>query len=257
MNPRHQTTGEGPAAAGSRSEARAPEGSRVYAVGDIHGRADLLARLHRQIIEDAGDDAGLRRVVVYLGDYVDRGPQSFEVVEMLIREPLPGFERHHLKGNHEDFLVRFLETGEMGQIWMINGGNRTLASYGVDVWDMLSDFGALETARCKFRDALPESHRRFFAGLKLHHGEGDYLFVHAGLRPGRTLEEQSAHDMMWIREEFLNSDADFGQVVVHGHSISWEPEVRPNRIGIDTGAYRSSTLTALVLEGDERRFLET
>lgn len=256
MASRHQRA----ATAGSRPEnaaTRVPDGTRVYAVGDIHGRADLLRSLHRKILDDAADAEAQRLVVVYIGDYVDRGPDSFGVVDMLIEEPLAGFERHHLKGNHEDFLLRFLETGSHGEVWMINGARATLGSYGVEWSDMAYGVDGLAAARQKFADFMPESHFQFFRGLELQHQEGDYLFVHAGIRPGVPLGEQRAFDLMWIREVFLDSSADHGVVVVHGHTIAPEPEVLPNRIGIDTGAFHSNRLTALVVEGAERRFLHT
>ncbi len=240
---------------------KAPSGSRVYAIGDIHGRSDLLRRLHGMILEDAGpdspDSAGLRKVVVYVGDYVDRGPDSAGVIGMLIEEPLQGFESHHLKGNHEDMMIRFLETGDENEMWMFNGARDTLDSYGIGISDIILFRGDMEALALAFRDAVPESHRAFLDGLRLHHREGDYLFVHAGMRPGVALEDQSEKDLIWIREEFTDSDADFGAIVVHGHSIRAEPETKPNRIGIDTGAWRSNRLTALVLEGDTRRFLQT
>lgn len=237
--------------------ARGPEGTRIYAVGDIHGRADLLRRLNRKIRDDAAGAEDVRLVVVYIGDYVDRGPDSFGVVETLIEAPLEGFERHHLKGNHEDFLLRFLETGEHGEVWMMNGARATLQSYGVEWSEIVYAADGLAAAREKFRDFMPESHLRFFRGLEMHHREGDYLFVHAGIRPGVALEAQRPFDLMWIRDAFLDSQEDYGCVVVHGHSISPEPDVRPNRIGIDTGAFHSGRLTALVIEGDQRRFLTT
>jgi len=256
MASRHQR----PGATGSRPEnvaARAPDGTRVYAVGDIHGRADLLRSLHRKILDDAADSEAHRKVVVYVGDYVDRGPDSFGVVDMLIEDPLPGFERHHLKGNHEDFLLRFLETGSHGEVWMMNGARTTLESYGVEWSDMAYGADGLAAARQRFAGFMPESHLRFFQRLELRHQEGDYLFVHAGIRPGVPLDEQRAFDLMWIREAFLDSVADHGVVIVHGHTIAPEPEVRPNRIGIDTGAFHSGRLTALVVEGAGRRFLAT
>ncbi len=256
MASRHQTAGR-PAARAGDIAARTPNGTRVYAIGDIHGRADLLRRLHRNILDDAEDAGAARKVVVYIGDYVDRGPDSFGVVDMLIEEPLDGFERHHLKGNHEDFLLRFVEAGADGEVWMMNGARATLESYGVEWSDMAYGVDGLEAARRKFVDFMPESHLRFFHGLELWHSEGDYLFVHAGVRPGVPLAEQRPFDLMWIREAFLDSDADHGCVVVHGHTIEPAPEVRPNRIGIDTGAFRSGRLTALVVEGAERRFLAT
>jgi len=239
---------------------RVPAGTRVYAVGDIHGRADLLVRLQRMIVDDAADAGEMRRVVVYMGDYVDRGPDSFEVVEMLLNAPLAGFERHHLKGNHEDFLLRFLDPGnedDTGEMWVLNGADSTFESYGVRAWEFPRGADGMRAVRAAFREALPESHLAFFRNLEMSHREGDYLFVHAGLRPGVPFADQSAHDLMWIRDGFFLSDADFGAVVVHGHSIRPEPEVRPNRIGIDTGAWRSNRLTALVLEAGGRRFLHT
>ena len=239
----------------------APSGSRVYAIGDIHGRSDLLRRLHAMILEDAAPDspdaADLRKVVVYVGDYVDRGPDSAGVIGMLIEEPLQGFESHPLKGNHEDMMIRFLESGEGGEMWMFNGGRDTLDSYGIGLSDLSQFLDDREALAQAFGNAVPESHRAFLDGLRLYHREGDYLFVHAGMRPGVALEDQNEQDLIWIRDEFTDSDTDFGAIVVHGHSIRAEPETRPNRIGIDTGAWRSNRLTALVLEGNTRRFLQT
>jgi serine/threonine protein phosphatase 1 len=229
----------------------------VYAIGDIHGRADLLGRLHRQIMADAADASSLRKMVVYLGDYVDRGPDSAAVIGMLINDPLEGFERHHLKGNHEAMMIRFLETGDGGEIWLMNGARDTLDSYGIG----LSAFGLyhddLDSLAEAFAAAVPESHRAFLNSLELHHKEGDYLFVHAGVLPGVAIEDQSEHDLIWIRDAFTRTDADFGVVVVHGHTIRNEPEIKANRIGIDTGAWHSNRLTALVLETATRSFLRT
>ena len=241
-----------------------PSGSRIYAIGDIHGRADLLSRLHGMILDDAAPDSpnatdtpDLRKVVVYVGDYVDRGPDSAGVIGMLIEEPLQGFESRHLKGNHEDMMIRFLESGDGGEMWMLNGGRDTLDSYGIGLSDISLFRGDMEALALAFRDSVPENHRAFLDGLQLHHREGDYLFAHAGVKPGVAIEDQSEKDLIWIRDEFTDSDADFGVIVVHGHSIRAEPEIKPNRIGIDTGAWRSTRLTALVLEGDTRRFLQT
>ena len=253
----HQGTGSGGTPEEGAAPGRAPAGCRVYAVGDIHGRADLLRRLHGQIRDDAADAPGLRKVVVYVGDYVDRGPDSFGVIDMLIHEPLEGFERHHLKGNHEDMLMAFLETGSGGETWIVNGGRDTMESYDVDLWDIGFGLGNLPGLGEKLQANIPEDHLAFLAGLQLSHREGGYLFVHAGLRPGVALEDQDEYDFLWIRHDFLDADADYGMIVVHGHSINPEPDIRPNRIGIDTGAWRTGHLTALVLEGDSRRFLQT
>ncbi len=232
------------------------EGLRLYAVGDIHGRADLLDVLHGLIRADAAGGPG-RGAVVYLGDYIDRGSRSFEVVEMLIAEPLEGFEAVHLKGNHEDLLIKFLAGGSHGDSWLINGGMATLESYGIDFSFDTAGGDYLEALRRDLLRALPASHLDFYRALKPFHAEGDYFFAHAGVRPGVPLGEQDELDFMWIRHAFLAWRDDFPKMVVHGHSIDFDPQVRSNRIGIDTGAYRSGTLTCLVLEGEERRFLQT
>lgn len=235
-----------------------PPGTSVYAIGDIHGRADLLTGIHERIRADAAKRArGKRKVVVYLGDYVDRGAGSREVIELLLRSPLEGFEAVHLKGNHEDYMLGFLEGGGDALGWLFNGGETTLASYGVAQPGnrYLVEAGALDDLREALKTAVPQDHLAFLANLKLHHREGGYLFVHAGIRPEVPLADQSADDLMWIREDFLCSVADHDCRVVHGHTITWSPEVLPNRIGIDTGAFVSGALTCLVVEGAETRFI--
>ncbi len=241
---------------GDATSSRVPEGSRVYVIGDIHGRSDLLRQLHERILADAGAAPGKRRSLVYLGDYVDRGPGSFEVLEILIHEPLEGFARVHLKGNHEDMMLRFL-TERADANWLFNGGDATLASYGIPVGWMLFGTDTLETLRQRLGEALPPDHLAFLRGLGLYHVEGDYLFVHAGMRPGVAPEDQRPRDLMWIRETFLDSSDDFGKRVVHGHSIVPRPDIRRNRIGIDTGAFYTGRLTCLVLEDGDIRFLST
>jgi Calcineurin-like phosphoesterase len=239
-----------------RKTPEAPAGRRVYAVGDIHGRRDLLDQTHRAILTDAGSASGLEKVCVYIGDYVDRGNDSRGVVDTLLSAPLVGFRTVHLLGNHEDMMLRCLEDSSSIPLWMANGGDATLSSYGVD-WRRHADSGDFETLRAAFRIAVPVSHLRFLRGLTPSHVEGDYLFVHAGIRPGRDIGQQDLQDLIWIRDEFLSSDTDHGNVVVHGHSISPEPDLRDNRIGIDTGAFATGKLTCLVLDGATRRFLQT
>jgi serine/threonine protein phosphatase 1 len=234
-----------------------PAGARVYAVGDIHGRAGLLSEMHGLILADAATSDAERRVVVYLGDYVDRGLESRQVVDVLLDEPLPGFESVHLKGNHEEFMLVFLEDTGVGTGWLNNGGNATLYSYGVGLDEAAGVAERLEAARVDLASKLPPRHLGFLGSLRLTHEEGDYLFVHAGIRPGIPLERQHEEDILWIRDDFLDSTRDHGKIIVHGHSITTDPEVRPNRIGIDTGAFGSGTLTCLVLEGAEREFLLT
>jgi len=247
-NPQPQIPGDAP---------RVPEACRIYAIGDIHGRADLLRRLHGKITDDIAEGAPERLVLVYLGDYVDRGADSFEVIDLLLNEPLPGFEIIFLKGNHEDFLLRFVDGEDIGDSWLMNGATATVASYGIDILGIAGKFLDMEAVRDDFQAALPAGHLRFLRNLSLSHRVGDYLFVHAGIRPDLPVDAQDPFDLMWIREEFLDSDADFGCVVVHGHSQTHAPESFKNRIGIDTGAYRSGILTCLVLEGSEQRFLHT
>lgn len=235
-----------------------PEGSRVYAVGDIHGRADLLARLLIRIAKDAEQAAPVdRRVLVFLGDYVDRGPDSDRVLDILLEGIPLGFEPVFLMGNHEQFMLDFLDKGLLGESWLSNGGRATLFSYGLDALGFCQGTTILADLRADLQETLPASHRAFLGSLRLSHREGDYFFVHAGVRPGVPLESQDPFDLLWIRGSFLSSREDFGAVVVHGHSIEPEPEVRANRIGIDTGAYRSGRLTCLVLEGQGRRFIAT
>lgn len=228
----------------------------VYAVGDIHGCANLLEQIHQLILRDAEKTRCSRRVVVYLGDYVDRGDDPRAVVDLLLDDPLPGFESVYLMGNHEEFLLDFLEDPQNGPGWVFNGGNTTLASYGIKVdHQFLFAYDALKRLQDEFKRRLPKRHLDFYRSLGLCHTEGDYFFVHAGVRPGIPLNNQSDEDLLWIREEFLNSKADHGKIVVHGHTITWEPELRDNRIGIDTGAFASGVLTALVLEADEKDLL--
>jgi serine/threonine protein phosphatase 1 len=234
---------------------RAPADTRVYAVGDIHGCPDKLRALHGMILSDAAD-APKRRVVVYVGDYVDRGPDSRETVDLLIEEPLEGFESIHLIGNHEAFLLQCLEDEGDAMSWLMNGGDATCRSYGVDPYappDPADRFSWLQQA---LAERVPDSHLAFFRGLAQHHVEGDYLFVHAGIRPGVALADQDPADLIWIREPFLSSEEDHGKMVIHGHTPTTAPDLRRNRIGIDTGACFGGPLTALVLEDDTRRFLQ-
>lgn len=237
--------------------AAAPAGTRVYAVGDIHGRRDLLAQLHERIAADAAGLPAARRVVVYLGDYCDRGLETREVIDLLLDAPLEGFERVHLKGNHEDFMLRFLEDAKIGPGWFANGGGGTIYSYGVRMPARGGDVDRLQSLQRQLTENLPARHLDFLKSLARYHVEGDYLFVHAGIRPGVPLERQSDDDILWIRELFLENESDHGHVVIHGHTITEQPDLRPNRIGIDTGAFATGVLTCLVLEGTERRFLQT
>ena len=233
-----------------------PQDTRVYAVGDVHGCAERLVALHRAIADDAAAAGAGRKVVVYLGDYVDRGPESKAVIELLLRDPLPGFQAVHLLGNHEDFLRRFLADGSVALTWFMNGGDATLRSYGVDPYEDANSLDWLRDLSAAFQEHLPSDHVGFFDGLAMSHVEGDYLFVHAGLRPGLALDLQDPEDLIWIREPFLSSKADHGKIVVHGHTPVNAPELRANRINVDTGACFGGPLTALVLHEDQQAFLQ-
>ena len=235
-----------------------PIGHRVYAVGDIHGRADLLHRLQSLIADDAAQaPANMRKTIVYLGDYVDRGLESRGVIDQLLAPPPPGLEAVYLKGNHEEMMLRFLVDVSVGPFWMAIGGDATVYSYGVGMPKGLSQEDRLAHIWHELHQRMPATHMSFLSGLRLTHAAGDYLFVHAGVRPGIALSEQRAEDLLWIREQFLAAEAGWEKVIVHGHSATHRPESLPHRIGVDTGAYATNVLTCLVLEGSDRRFLST
>ena len=230
-----------------------PIGKRVYAVGDIHGRADLLSALLARIDDDLKTDPTADAVQVFLGDYIDRGPSSGQVIELLLERR----NQHNLillKGNHEDYLLRFLNNPSVLAEWGRIGGLNTVLSYGLKPkrWKDPRSEHELATA---LNSSLPETHHRFLRGLALSFTCGDFFFAHAGVRPGVPLREQSEQDLLWICDEFLLHEGDFGKVVVHGHTPALQPEIRQNRINIDTGAYATGRLTCLVLDDDGMRFL--
>lgn len=234
-----------------------PIDKRIYAIGDVHGRVDLVRNLLDQIVADAAEASERHRVIVFLGDYVDRGPHIAATIDLLLDGPPEGFEYVMLKGNHEDFLLRFLDSTRYLDAWLMNGGIQTLESYGHDMTYLPSAPQQAKKLQRAFRESLPAAHEAFYRALVPWHREGNYLFVHAGVKPGVRIEKQREEDLLWIRNRFLNCEDDFGQIVVHGHTITGSPEVRPNRIGIDTGAWRSDRLTCLALDGTRRRFLQT
>lgn len=237
--------------------AHAPEDMRLYAIGDIHGRDDLLAQLLALIAADAKGRSAKRNTLIFLGDYVDRGLQSREVLDRLTGDLIPGFERVFLKGNHEQALLQFLGDAAFGRTWKYYGGLETLHSYGIKELTLSDDPADFERARERFNEVLPESHRHFLETLPLSVEFGDYFFTHAGVRPGISLHRQIEEDLLWIRDDFLESGSSFGKVVVHGHTPKEEVVFRSNRIGVDTGAYMTGVLTALVLEGAGRRLIQT
>ena len=238
---------------------RVPEGVTVYAVGDIHGRADLLIKLAHQILEDASHqtDPNHRHAIVFLGDYIDRGFQSKEVIDLLLSDMFAGFETRFLKGNHEEALSTFLVDASMGPKWANFGGIETLVSYNVQPPRGRESLEEWEYARQELIRNMPDNHQSFLENLELCLVLGDYAFVHAGLRPGRALEEQTERDILWIREEFLNDARPFENIIVHGHTPIGDPHRDHRRIGVDTGAYMSGRLTAVRLCGDEVSFITT
>lgn len=229
-----------------------PSGSRVYAVGDVHGRADLLQEVFVKIDSHREAHPIANTHEVMLGDYVDRGPSSFDVIELLSRRVQGG--TICLKGNHEAFLLEFLRDPTILNAWQRCGGLETLMSYGLQPSMDLSpeDQERLAAALAK---RLPEHHYSFLIALPLSFTLGDYFFVHAGVRPGVALAKQRDEDLLWIREDFLRYERSFGKVVVHGHTPVSEPEIRPNRINLDTGAFASGNLTCAVFEDDQVSFL--
>ncbi len=239
---------------GSRAPAAVPQGMRVYAVGDIHGRADLLDRLHDAIAADAAAFPG-RKEIVYLGDFIDRGRDSKGVVDRVLNAVPFGLSPRYIKGNHDAALLTFLAEPESYRAWRSFGAGETLLSYGVrpPLYDSIEHFTDASHA---LRASLPSDHLAFFRSLELKTVVGDYVFVHAGLRPGVPLERQSEQDLLWIRDEFLTSNSSFGKVVVHGHTPVEAPVKTQNRISVDTGAYATGILTCTVLEGTTCRFLQ-
>ncbi len=238
--------------------ARIPDGIRVYVIGDIHGRDDLTREICHRILGDSQSmPPGMKRAAVFLGDYLDRGMNSREVIDFLIDDPLPGFETHFLKGNHEQKLLDFLDDCNEGGMWLELGGGATVFSYGVRVPKEIKVADRLKYIRDAFCVEFPDTHLRFLKNLEIQYTVGDYLFVHAGINPKRPLDDQNPDDIIWGVDEFLDFDDDLGKIVVHGHSTTVNPVERSNRISIDTGAYFTNNLTCLVLEGTEQRFLST
>lgn len=238
---------------------RTPPDTVIYAIGDVHGRCDLLELLTTRIVADAARRSAGTKLLLLLGDYVSRGVSSRRVIEMLLAPPPAGFTRITLRGNHEDLWLRYLEGDlDAGRHWFDFDGLDVLADYGVDVGDRSRrDSATIEALRERFAAAVPAEHLAFVRSTPASHRSGDYLFVHAGVRPGVPLAQQDVRDLMWIRKPFIDSTLDHGAVVVHGHCIVRQPELRANRIGIDTGAWRSGVLSCVVLEGERLDILQT
>jgi serine/threonine protein phosphatase 1 len=226
--------------------ASAPANTRIYAVGDIHGRADLLIETMARIDEDLERRPVPRAIEIYLGDYIDRGPDSKTVIDLLAVRLVKN-RAVCLRGNHESLMEDFLRDPANLRPWLRLGGMQTLASYGVDPRPR-----AIETEidlQRRFWNAFPREHELFLQCLRYHFRCGDFLFVHAGIDPDIPIEQQDPHDLIWIRHEFLDSVQDHGSFIVHGHTPVPHPDIRHNRVNIDTGAWRSGTLTCIAIEG--------
>ncbi len=240
------------------SPASIPVGERVYAVGDIHGRLDLLQRLMDQIAGDLKASA-LTPTLVFLGDYIDRGPKAKEVLDYLMTEVLPVKTVIHLRGNHEQVLLDILDPTiddpRLFPSWLGFGGRETLGSFGVPAVDLYSDDE--DALQKRTPTVIPQIYQAFLQSTRLSHQIGDYFFAHAGIRPVVPLDRQRAQDLLWIGKPFLSSTVKFPAVVVHGHTIAADVQNLHNRIGVDTGAYATGVLSAVVLEGTTRRFLQT
>jgi serine/threonine protein phosphatase 1 len=222
-------------------------GRLVYAIGDVHGRYDLLREILARLVDDHQSRPGHEpAVMVFCGDYVDRGPQSAEVIEAVLwLKTHAAFEVRPLKGNHEQAFLEFLDRPEEARPWLRYGGAATLRSYGVPPPALSDDDAALVRARDALLQTMPASHRSFLEGLEPMIVIGDYAFTHAGIRPGTPLQDQEEDDLLWIREGFLDVDGPFEKIIVHGHTwVDARPQILEHRIGLDTGAYATGVLTA-------------
>jgi serine/threonine protein phosphatase 1 len=232
-----------------------PAGFRIYAVGDIHGRLDLLNDLLTRIDTDLLLRPAVRPVTVFLGDYIDRGSWSRGTIDRLI-EHSETHESVFLKGNHEAIAIKCLSDRNLFDQWLRLGGLETLVSYGVPAATLASgkQIAELQSA---FHSALPQTHFRFFRDLQNSFMCGDFFFAHAGVKPKVDLKLQKEADLLWIRQEFLLSNYDFGKIIVHGHTPTSEIEVGSNRINIDTGAFATDRLTCLVIQDGSLSVIDT
>lgn len=252
--------GPKPAEPGPRSShpSAVPNDVRVYAFGDVHGRLDLLDRLAVMIAQDLDTSPVRHPILVGLGDYIDRGPNSAGVIDTLCKGPVRGVDQVFMRGNHEQLLLDFLDDpSRYGPTWLQVGALATLKSYGVSA---RADVGSRSDFK-PIRDALaaniPAAHLDLIREMPVWHAVGDYLFVHAGVRRGVPIERQSFDDLLWLRYEPADQDEPFEQVVVHGHTPVTEPFIGRYRINVDTGAYASNRLTCVILQETSKRVLQT
>jgi serine/threonine protein phosphatase 1 len=242
----------------AKPSASTPPDTLIWTVGDIHGRLDLLRPLLSGILEDFARSTATTKSLIFLGDYVDRGPESQGVIELLCRLSDSGpVEAVFLRGNHEDRMAAFLTDPGIGPSWCDYGGREALRSYGVTAPTDRDDAEGWAAASVAFNAALSDRHRAFLQDLRPSISVGDYFFAHAGARPGVALDQQSAYDMMWIRQSFLGDARAFEKIVVHGHTPTEDIQADHRRIGLDTGAYATGVLSAVRLEGSAQEALQT
>jgi len=234
-------------------DARGPDGIRLYAIGDVHGRLDLLEKMHERIANEIARDKVADWRIIHLGDYVDRGADSRGVIDFLIAARKRDARNITLAGNHDMGFLEFLDEPDGGGLFARYGGKETAQSYGVDGKFHSPD--ALRLTWAELRCEVPGKHRAFMLDLSFSVSFGDFFFCHAGIRPGVPLNRQDPENLIWIRNEFLDHAELHPKVIVHGHTITDEPEVLANRVNVDTGAYRSGVLTALVIDGAEKRLI--
>lgn len=244
-------------AAVSPAVPRTPDGVVVWAIGDVHGRLDLLKPLTEAIMADAIASPAQRTMVILLGDYIDRGPESRGVIQYLSGLPTDaGIEWRFLKGNHEEAMLKFLDDPSFGSNWCEYGGDAALASYGLRPPEMRHQAQAWARVSADLNHKVTSAERAFLDNLEFSISVGDYFFAHAGARPGLPLHRQSERDLLWVRNTFLQSDVPFEKVVVHGHTPTSQVHSDYRRIGIDTKAYESGVLSALRLSGEDRRIIQ-
>jgi serine/threonine protein phosphatase 1 len=242
-------------------QAKVPNGVRIYAVGDLHGRHDLLLQLFEKIEADARLAPEPQKELIFLGDYIDRGLHVKQTLDWLMEfDARPEAKRYRLTclgGNHEVLLLNFLRNPELGQTWLENGANETFLSFGIKLSSLHPRPETFQHLSEQLAAKLAGPYFDFLSNRPLARTVGDYFFTHAGVDPDKPLTKQKSQDLLWIRDKFLQSPKLFDKIIIHGHTISPQPEQRPNRIGIDTGAYATGRLTCLVLAGRQRKFLQT
>lgn len=234
-------------------DARGPEGVRVYAIGDIHGHLELLTEMYARIAAEIERDKVADWRIIHLGDLVDRGPDSRGVIDHLIAVTARDSRNIVLAGNHDVGFLDFLALPDPEGLFARHGGKETARSYGVGL--SMSDAPGLRQSHAQLVAAVPDNHLRFLSALPYSASFGDFFFCHAGIRPGIPLDRQDPQDLIWIRNQFLNHPGLHPKVVVHGHTPQAEPEVLANRVNIDTGVFYSGVLTALVIDGAEKRLI--